>query len=49
MKAVYLGQAEGLSIVLLGPARSSVDVLVLNHMFFPLSLVATVHAFFTSS
>lgn len=30
MKAIYLVQAEGPSIVL-GPARSSVDVLVLNH------------------
>lgn len=33
MKVIYLAQAEGLSVALLGPARSSVDVLILNYAF----------------
>lgn len=32
MKAIYHVQAEGLSLVLLGAARGSVDLLVLNHV-----------------
>lgn len=44
MKAIYHVQAEGLSLVLLGPARGSVDLRFMNHVssFYPPSNCASI-------